>query len=99
MIRKVPYYIQHFLARPSKVLVYCALLAFIALGIEGSLFQLWRLYRDESQLTKQIGEIRASTKDLNFQIERARDPKFIEKQARERFDLVEEDDLVFVFSE
>lgn len=46
-----------------------------------------------------IAETQISIEKLQKQIRMANDPKFIEREAMDRFDLVNKDDIVFVFSD
>lgn len=43
--------------------------------------------------------VRAATGEIQMKIKKAKDPQFIEIQARDRFELAEEGDLIFVFSD
>jgi cell division protein FtsB len=63
------------------------------------LFRLWRLNRDAAELNRRMDKLRAESIDLDKKIKRAKDPNFIELEAREKFDLASEGDLIFVFSD
>lgn len=67
------------------------------LVFDGSLWRLYTLHHQQQSLVKERIEAEIETERLQFQIQRARDPKFLEQQAREKFDWVEEDELVFLF--
>ena len=77
----------------------CLVLIFLSLVVEGSLLQLWRLNRQTDQLKLKINEVSLISKNLKMNIRRASDLKYIDRQARDRFDLVGKDDLIFVFSD
>ena len=77
----------------------CLVLIFLSLVVEGSLLQLWRLNRQTDQLKLKINEVSLISKNLKMNISRASDLKYIDRQARDRFDLVGKDDLIFVFSD
>jgi len=47
----------------------------------------------------QILKAREQAKLLDMQIKQANDPSFIERQAKDKLDMVGEHDLVFVFPE
>ena len=69
------------------------------LVLDGSLFRLWKLHRDFNQLTTDITSLQGQHMQLKTQLTKAKDPAFMEREARDRFDLVNEGDLVFVFSD
>ena len=90
---------QHLLHRPTRVLWLCGLLAASSLAFDGSALHLWSMRRDHRELERRIEETRLRSRHLDFQIHEALQPEFIERQARDQFDLVKEGDLVFVFSD
>lgn len=87
------------LQRPLQVLALCLALATLSLIFNGGLFQLHRMHRDQGILRDQISATKLQIIDLDKQLKMAKDPVFIEHQALENYDMVEENDLVFVFSE
>jgi hypothetical protein len=87
------------LQAPQKVIWICLGLLTLNLVLDGSLFRLWSLHRDSDSIFKNIQTLQAQNEDLNKRLQKARDPVFMEREARDRFDLVSEGDLVFVFSE
>jgi cell division protein FtsB len=91
--------VSQFLQRPIQVTVVCLLLATAGLLFDGSLFRLWRLNRDATELNRRMDKLRVESRELDQKIKRAKDPNFIELEAREKFDLASEGDLIFVFSD
>ncbi len=87
------------LSKPKKVLWICFAILFMGLIIEGKIFQILSLYHQKENLEKNIAELQSQTKKLKMQIREAKHPKFIERKARNQLDLVEEGDLLFVFSD
>lgn len=77
----------------------CLGLIILNLVLDGSLFRLISLHRDSRKIERDIASLDKKTAELKARLKRARDPAFLEKEARDRFDLVSEGDLVFVFSE
>lgn len=69
------------------------------LVLDGSLFRLWKLHRDFNQLNSDIASLQGQHLALKNQLTKAKDPAFMEREARDRFDLVSEGDLVFVFAD
>lgn len=66
---------------------------------DGVLWRLWGLQRDQDRLEMEISQMRGQIRQLDKNLIEAKDPAFIERQARDRLDLVRENDLVFVFPE
>lgn len=77
----------------------CLGLIVLNLVLDGSLFRLWSLHRDHTQLEAELVTLTQQNDKLKTQLKKAKDPAFLEREARDRFDLVNEGDLVFVFSE
>lgn len=90
--------IQHLLMRPFKVLLICAVLGLLAIVYDGSLYRYWSLKQTETELSERISQIQNASQTIKSQIEQTKTSRFIERQARERLDLVGEDEMVFVFS-
>ena len=91
--------IHRFLHAPQKVIWICLLIISASLLLDGSLVRLWALHRDYRQLESDIHSLESQNQDLRKKLTRAKDPAFLEREARDRFDLVSEGDLVFVFTE
>lgn len=87
------------LHQPLKIFWICVTLGAISLLLNGGLFQLYRLHRDQAVIQGQIGAARMQVLDLNRQLKMAKDPVFIERQALDNYDLVSDKDLVFVFGD
>jgi cell division protein FtsB len=91
--------VSELLQQPLKVLVICLGLVFAGLFLDGSLLRLWVLHRDSEELTERMLVVNHKSTELAAKIKQAKDPQFIEIQARDRFELAGEGDLIFVFSE
>ncbi|NJL26280.1 MAG: septum formation initiator family protein [Calothrix sp. SM1_5_4] len=91
--------LNHLLQAPLKVIWICCGLLGLNLVLDGSLFRLWSLHRDQITIQQNIESLRGQNEELKKRLQRAKDPAFLEREARDRFDLVSEGDLVFVFSE
>lgn len=89
--------LHRFLQQPKKVFFFC--LVFISLSsiFNGVLWRLWALHRDHDRRAVETLAAQDQILMLTKQLEQAKDPVFIERQARDRFDLADENDLVFVF--
>lgn len=71
----------------------------VSIVLNGNVFRLWGLHRDFDRITADIGTTRENITSLAGQLTQAKDPTFIERQARDKLDLAGEHDLVFVFAE
>lgn len=90
---------QETLNRPMQVFWICLGITIASVLLDGSFIHLWRLHRQESSLISRIEESRVKLRQLEYQIQESQQPQFIERQARDQFDLVKEGDLIFVFAE
>ena len=76
------------------------MVGFGALLFDGSLLRLWTLKVEKAKLAERLTDYRRGNGELKFKIARAsKNSEFIEKQAKEKLDLVKKDELVFVFAE
>lgn len=91
--------VHRLLQSPVKVLWICLALAFVNLILDGSLYRYYVLTKDLKQIRGKIEQVSLSNENLEEQIRKMKDPSHLEQVARERFDLVKENELVFVFSE
>jgi cell division protein FtsB len=91
--------LNNLLHTPQKVIWICLGLVALNLIIDGSMFRLWALHRDYKSIQENIVTLEQQNQKLKIQLQKANDPVFLEREARDRFDLVSEGDLVFVFSE
>ncbi len=96
-LQQIGYGITHLLNRPRKVAVYCILFVTLSALFNGVLWRLWALHRDHDRRVTEMARAMESIQSLRHEVERAKDPVFIERQARDRLDLAGEKDLVFVF--
>lgn len=91
--------LRNFLNRPEKVALCCLGVFAVSIVLNGNLFRLWGLHRDFDRITNDIVETKKGIGGLADQLKQAKDPAFIERQARDKLDLAGEHDLVFVFPE
>lgn len=90
--------IRRWVSSPLKVLLTCLIFAVLQLLIQGNLFHLVRLHGDRQVLSAKLLSIDGDLGLLEQKIRQAKDPMFIEKEAKDRLDMAGEDELVFVFS-
>ncbi|AHZ86856.1 septum formation initiator family protein [Bdellovibrio bacteriovorus] len=91
--------LRRFLNSPTKVALVCLLIFSVSIVVNGNAFRLWGLHRDFDRITFEIQQTRQNIAALTGQLKQAKDPSFIERQARDKLDLAGEHDLVFVFPE
>lgn len=87
------------LHKPSRVLILCGLALIFSLVIQGSIFRLWSLNQNNQRIKERISKIKKENKELERKIAEASNLEYLEIRIREQFDLVEEGDIVFVFSD
>lgn len=92
-------FIRNYLNQPSKVALTCLALFTISIVLNGNIFRLWNLHRDMDRIGAEIEQTHENIASLSLQLTQAKDPAYIERQARDRLDLAGEHDLVFVFSD
>lgn len=93
------YRFRSFLNRPHKVFFMCLCVFVGSLFFNGAIWRVWGLHRDMATIAQQILNASEQSHVLDMQIKQAKDPSFIERQAKDKLDMVGEHDLVFVFSE
>ena len=91
--------LMKFLQQPLKVLAACALSVFCSLVFDGRFLHWWSLTHDQAELESRTEEMRQRLDQIEARMAYVQKPEFIEREARERFELVEEGDLIFVFSD
>lgn len=91
--------LRRFLNRPDKVAFACCFVFVISIFINGNIWRLWSLHRDLDHINTEIMQAQEATTSLQAHLKQAKDPAFIERQARDKLDLAGENDLVFIFSD
>lgn len=96
-IQQFGLWIRNILNQPRLVLVVCLLFVVFTAIFNGVLWRLWALHKDHDRRSHETLLAQHTISQLRTQLDQARDPAYIERQARDRLDLVSEKDLVFVF--
>lgn len=99
MLKRAYQWFHQLMHRPIQVFWICFAIGLIGVVLDGTAFRLWSLKRDHRLLADRINEAKIRSKQLDFRIQKSLQPGFIEKAARDQFDLVKEGDLIFIFSE
>lgn len=92
-------WLHELLHRPLQIFWICAVIGLSGLILDGTAFRLWSLKRDHRVLGERIGQAKVRSKQLEFKIQKSQELGFIERAARDQFDLVKEGDLIFIFSD
>ncbi len=88
-----------FLNQPLWVLVACVFFVTTHLSCNDTLARIWNLSLKQKQLTQRIKDLKEKNKLVVERLNKLSDPLFLEKEARNRLNLVGERDLVFIFSD
>lgn len=91
--------ISLWLAQPKKIFFLGFGVVLCLFTVNGHLWQLWSLYHQRQHLKSTLVQLTQEVKELDSDLKNVQDIEFIEYLARDRFDLVKEGDLVFIFSE
>lgn len=96
-LKVLSYRFQNWLYQPYKVFIVCLGIMMASLMINGTLWKVWGLYRDEVRFKQEIVQVKDDTRAVEAQMTLVKDPRYIERLAKDKMDLVSENDLVFVF--
>jgi len=77
----------------------CGVFLIFTLFVRGSFLNFFKMKQYKSKIAQEIESVQVTSKELKLKLEKVNDPKFIEKQIKEKFDFVKEGDLVFIFSD
>ena len=91
--------IAELLEKPLRVTFLCLGLLMVGFVFDGSLWQMYDLRQSQGVLAGKIKEENDKIGKLQQQLGQLKNPAYIEKQARDRLEFMEKDDLLFVFSE
>ena len=92
------YFIEKLLMSPQIVLIVCSILVIFHLIIDGTAVKIWKLSQKEAYLTHKISHLKEKSHNISLKIQRNYMPTYLEKMAREQFDMVKDQDLIFLFS-
>lgn len=98
MLVRVVEAINVFLNSPRKVFLICITVVFVTLLLDGTFLKIWALSLDIKKIQSNLNNVNFEIEKIEKQIHQANEPSYIEREARDRFDLVEDNDLVFVFA-
>ena len=98
-VAQVAEFVHRQLYHPARIFLFS--LAFVGVNFiaRGSLLNIYGLHRDQKTLQTQMEQTRAQIVQLDVDLRRTQDPIFMARQAVDRYDLADENDLVFVFAD
>lgn len=97
LIKKPFLWTRKLINRPLTMLYVCGAFAFLNFVINGNIYRLWNLNNEYQKMLLKMAKNQQVIAQLNQSIVNMKDPLYIERQAIEKLDLVEENDLIFVF--
>jgi cell division protein FtsB len=86
------------LQHPIKLSILAFVAALVGLAFDGTVLTIWNMKREKTRLEKKYQETAMANAVLRGRIEQAaNNESFIARQAREKFDFVHDDEMVFIF--
>jgi cell division protein FtsB len=82
---------------PKRVFLLCLMVFIIWILASGYVFQTYRLFVLETEVSERLKQVRADMDELEIQLSRLKDREFIRKQAIENLGLAGQQDLIFLF--
>ena len=99
-MNKIGYLIKACLDRPSWLLVVCFTVVFVHLIFDNTLLRMFHLYNGQKILENRIANIQMKNSLIEERLKRLHsDSRFLEREVRDRFNLVGEEDIIFIFSD
>lgn len=85
--------------KPKWVFYACLIVAFSSLLVNGTFFKLWEFQQEYKHIQRRQQSIENELLEYQIKMKQAQDPEWIERWAKERYELAREGDLIFIFSE
>ena len=98
-MKKLLYFMEEFLKRPLWLLIACAVIVCTHLVLDGTLLRMWHLYNSRKVLEGRITDIQTKNLLVEERLGKLSDSRFLEREVRDRFNLVGEEDIIFIFSD
>ena len=89
---------QNLLQSPFKIFIICVFFSVLNLSLRETPLKLWNLKKEYKNALKKKIQVKKKLEQLKLKIKRASHLDFIEKEAKNRFDLAKKGELVFIFS-
>jgi len=90
---------MEFLEKPYHVFIVCSIFILFNVVLDGTLFQIRKMYLNRKYINQKIVEIQTKDQVLVEKLNNLSQPIYLEKEIRDRFDLAGQGDLIFIFSD
>lgn len=91
------HFIEKLLMSPKTILGICLIWIILHLIVDGTAVKIWRLSQRKADLTKNIVLLKQKTQNTSLQIQKSYMPDHLERLAKEKFDMLKDDDVLFIF--
>ena len=98
-MKRAVYLVKEFLNRPVWLLIFCSVVVFTHLVFDGTIVSMWHLYNSRKVLENRIMDIQVKNTLVKERLNKLSDSQFLEREVRDRFNLVGEKDIVFIFAD
>jgi len=98
-LSRIQYILKQVLNRPLWVLIICIVLLLFNVMFDGTLSRLMNLVRSQKVLKSRIKDLERKNALVEDRLKKLSDSEFLEKEAKDRFNLIGEEDIVFIFSD
>ena len=91
--------VKKFSHQPLWTLMACLILLCAHLIWDGTFLNLWQLYHNRQALEKRINDLTDKNIQVEKRLKKLSERPFLEKEVKDRFNMVGEEDIIFIFSE
>ena len=92
-------WVQKFSHQPLWTLIACLILLCAHLILDGTVLSLWQLYHNRQALENRIADLTHKNGQVERRLKKLSERPFLEKEVKDRFNMVGEEDIIFIFSE
>ena len=98
-MKKFFYFIKEFLNQPLWLLIAVSSIVCMHLFFDGTFLRMWHLYNSRKVLENRIKDIQNKNLLVEERLKKLSDFQFLEREVRDRFNLVGAEDIIFIFSD
>lgn len=98
-LSRIQYILKQVFNRPLWVLIICIVLILSNVMFDGTFSRLMNLVRSQKALKNRIEDLERKNTLVEERLKKLSDSEFLEKEAKDRFNLIGEEDIVFIFSD
>ena len=99
-MKKIGYLVKECLDRPFWLLVVCFAVVCMHLIFDSTMLRMFHLYNSQKVLENRIANIQIKNALVEERLNKLQsDSRFLEREVRDRFNLVGEEDIIFIFSD